>query len=68
MKYKVVKDNGIITACYECCFQDDDNKCVKRGNSLNLQDCLENKCHFELDDTITDVDLKEIDEAMEERK
>lgn len=67
MKYKVVKDHGNTATCDDCCFGDDIDGCTQVLNKHRLQDCIEYDCHFELDDTITDVDLREIDEANEDK-
>jgi len=63
MKYKVVKDEEDSLACYDCCFLGDKEGCSVIGNKHNLISCIDNDCHFELADEITDVDLREIDEA-----
>jgi hypothetical protein len=64
MKYKVVKDSPHGIGCTECagamCKSCDDFIKVN-----NLPSCADNMCHFEEDDTITDVDLREIDKSMD---
>ena len=71
MKYKVVKDNGAwgCLDCVNCLVQriPGGDKCKDFMEANNLPNCLDEKCHFEEIDEITDVDLREIDEARDGR-
>jgi hypothetical protein len=63
MKYKVVKDKPGYYGCLICVNELGGN-CDVFIKENNLPNCLDDSIHFEEDDTITDVDLKEIDEAL----
>jgi hypothetical protein len=66
VKYKVVKDASNVFPCISCAFNYAIN-CEEVTEENNLPDCYVNHCHFELADEITDVDLREIDEARDNR-
>ena len=63
MKYKVVKDKPGYYGCLICVNELGGN-CDVFIKENNLPNCVKEWCHFEEDDTITDVDLREIDEAL----
>lgn len=62
MKYRVVKDG--FQSCEGCVNRRTKIPCYEFIRINRLPECFDNNCHFEeIKDTITDVDLKEIDEA-----
>jgi hypothetical protein len=68
MKYKVVKATKTFFSCVGCVNQFQSIPCAQFITENNLPDCSKEDIHFELADDITTTDLKEIDEAREEKK
>jgi hypothetical protein len=65
MKYKVVKEGEDDFPCIGCVLEFKTtlnyDACAEFIKENNLPDCIQENCHFELADEITDVDLREID-------
>ena len=66
MKYKVVKDNNNDNPCIMCAFESALN-CWNYERENNLPNCYINQCHFELADEITTTDLRQKDNADDEK-
>jgi len=65
MKYKVVKDPKNILNCRKCSFKD--IGCLTEAKLFGLPDCITGSCHFELADEITTTDLRQKDNADDEK-